>query len=102
MTDTNNALEAVYAALDQLNRQRPADRRLPKEPDTLLIGPDSRLDSLGLVTLIVAVEEQVEDRFGKHITLTDDRVLSPENGPMRSVETLAAYIESAVAEDGRG
>jgi acyl carrier protein len=99
MTDTSNALEAVYAALDQLNRQRPADRRLPKEPETRLIGPDGRLDSLGLVTFIVAVEEQVEDRFGKRLTLTDDRVLSSEDGPMHSVKTLAAFIEAAVGEE---
>ena len=102
MNDTNYALQAVYAALDQLNRRRPADRRLPKEPDTLLIGPEGRLDSLALVTFIVAVEEQIEDRFGRRISLTDDAVLSSDNGPMRSVGALALYLQAAIEENPHG
>lgn len=102
MSDTSNVLQAVYAALDQLNRQRPADRRLAKEPTTLLLGPEGQLDSLGLVTFIVAVEEQIEDLFGRRVSLTDDRILADDNGPMHSVETLATYIRATLGEDAHG
>ncbi len=102
MTDTSNTLEAVYAALDQLNRQRPSDRRLPRDPATLLIGPDGRLDSLGLVTFIVALEQQIEDRFGRAVPLTDPALLAADDGPMRSVGTLAAYLKERIGKGEHG
>ena len=60
--------------------------------ETILFGPSGLLDSMGLVTLIVEVEQALTDRFGMTLTLADDRAMSQRNSPFRSVGALAAYI----------
>ena len=56
------------------------------------------LDSLGLVNLIVSVEQNIEDEFHVVITIADDRALSQKHSPFRTVESLAEYIEILLKE----
>lgn len=64
--------------------------------DTQLFGDAGVLDSMGLVTLIVAVEQAVEDRFDKAVTLADEKALSQARSPYRSVLSLAEYTEQQI------
>jgi acyl carrier protein len=66
--------------------------------DQRLYGKDGALDSLGVVNLIVAVEEAVEDELGELITLADERAMSQKRSPFRSIETLVDYIAILVDE----
>jgi acyl carrier protein len=60
--------------------------------ETALFGPEGMLDSLGLVALIVDVEEAIAERSGVAITLGDDRAVSQRSSPFRTVGSLADYI----------
>lgn len=60
--------------------------------NTTLFGPGGLLDSMGLVTLIVEVEQALADRFALTMTLADDRAMSQRSSPFRTVGTLAEYI----------
>ena len=64
----------------------------------MIYGDSSQLDSLALVSLIVAVEQNIEDEFGISITLADERAMSQENSPFRSVRSLADYVETILKE----
>lgn len=70
--------------------QRPAPAEA--SPETALFGPEGILDSLGLVALIVDVEEAIAERTGVAITLGDDRAVSQRSSPFRTVGSLAEYI----------
>jgi len=59
--------------------------------DTRLFGDQGLLDSLALVSLVIAVEQGIEEQFGVSIELADDKALSQKNSPYRSIGTLAAY-----------
>ena len=59
--------------------------------DTELFGENGVLDSMGLVTLVVAVEQAIEDRFDRSVALADEKALSQANSPYRTVTTLADY-----------
>ena len=65
---------------------------------SVIYGDDSPLDSLALVNLVVAVEQNIEDEFNITIALADDRAMSLENSPFRSVNSLADYIETLLKE----
>ena len=95
-------LEAVYAGIDQLNRQNPDAKPVQKTLETPLYGSDSDLDSLGLINLVVAVEQNVEQRLHVPITLVDDRALSQEVSPFSNVAALVGYIEGLVRERQNG
>jgi hypothetical protein len=45
-----------------------------------------------LVSMIVAIEREVEDIFGVALTLADERALSMTVSPFRSIQSLANYI----------
>jgi acyl carrier protein len=64
----------------------------PLNEETHLIGRNGILDSLGLVNLIVDVEEEVNARFDLAISLVDDRAMSQKHSPFATIGRLADYI----------
>lgn len=66
--------------------------REPLGPETALLGRAAVLDSLGLVQLIIEVELQLAERYGLSVTLADERAMSQQRSPFRTVATLADYI----------
>jgi acyl carrier protein len=95
---TEQITEALYGAIDDVNRERPSDRQLAKSPDTALYGSASDLDSLGLVNFVVAAEQRIEAALGKSLVLADDRALAQDPSPFRSVGALAEYVEVLLRE----
>ena len=59
--------------------------------ETPLFGREGVLDSLGLVALVVAVEQAIEDEYGVSVSLADERALSEGKSPFRTVGALADY-----------
>lgn len=62
------------------------------DEETRLFGEKSGLDSMGLVALIVDLEEAVFTRFGKTVTIADERAMSRTNSPFRRVGTLVDHL----------
>ena len=54
-------------------------------------GTEGTLDSLGLVRLIVAVEQGIQDQLNATVALADQKALSQTRTPFRSVNTLADH-----------
>jgi len=69
--------------------------------ETRLFGGDSPLDSTALVSLVVEVEQQVNDECGTSIVLADDRAMSQKRSPFRSVGSLADYVLLLVSEQAK-
>jgi len=91
-------LDAIFSAIEELNRQLPADRKVARTPDLVIFGTAGEIDSLGFVTLIVAIEQKIEDDFGVTISLTDEKAMSGEGAPFRTIGTLAEYITAILQE----
>jgi len=90
-------LNLIYAAIDEVNPALPPDRQIEKSPETQLFGRGSRLDSLGLVNLVVATEARLMDS-GAAVSLADERAMSQKQSPFRTVETLCDYIATVLQE----
>jgi acyl carrier protein len=80
--------------------QESGDVDLPDRCDleTPLFGPDGILDSMGLVSLIVALEQALEREHTISVSLADEHALSQRRSPYRTVGTLAAYAVQAAVE----
>lgn len=91
--------ELVVAGLREVIVQK--KRPMPETLDaaTSLIGKQAVIDSLSLVTLIVDIEERIEEEYGVTLTLTDDRAMSQNNSPFRNVGVLVAYLEELIGEE---
>ena len=68
---------------------------------TRLFGPDSLLDSLSLVSLIIDVEQKIGDRYGINMAIADERAMSREKSPFRTIGTLAEYVQFLVEEKSK-
>jgi hypothetical protein len=102
MNTAQQILAAIYRAVDWINAELPPDRKLGKTPDTRLLGPQSVLDSLHLVSLLINIEREVEDTIGVALTLANERALSMKESPFRTIESLAGYVEVMISEAQNG
>lgn len=85
-------LQAIYAAIRRANALRPPDQQLACDEMTALYGPEGGLDSLGLVSLILDVEEAVNAQAGTSLVLADERAMSQRHNPFRHVRSLADFV----------
>ncbi len=88
--------QLVYDAIDEYNAS--ATRALGKTPDTVLFG-SSALDSLGLVQLIIALEQNLLDRTGRALALASDKAFSQVRSPFRDVGSLVAYLRLRLEQE---
>jgi D-alanine--poly(phosphoribitol) ligase subunit 2 len=94
----HKVIEVINKSIDELNNQVDCDLRLEKSINTALMGSGGKLDSLGLINLIIAIEQNIEDEFDTSITLADERAMSQEHSPFKTVGSLADYIEMLLEE----
>tara|TARA_Y100001980_G_C14434272_1_gene222018 strand:- start:402 stop:686 length:285 start_codon:yes stop_codon:yes gene_type:complete len=67
--------------------------------DTEIFGGNSKLDSLGLVTFLVSLEQKIEDAYGIQITIADEKAMSLTNSPFRTVGSLNDYLSRLIIKD---
>jgi hypothetical protein len=68
---------------------------------TRLVGRDAPLDSLGLVMVLASFEAGINDAFGTQIVLADERAMSMERSPFRSVSSLVEYACILLDQTGK-
>jgi acyl carrier protein len=82
----------ILQALENLNEEHPADRKLNVRPEMVLFGRNAELDSLSLVSLVVEVETLLNNRHGIDVVLADERAMARDVLPFTNVGTLRDYI----------
>jgi acyl carrier protein len=95
--DPQVILDIVLRALDSANASREAGQQLEVSPTAPIFGAASPLDSLGLVALLIDIEEAFANQ-GHTVVLSDDRALSQKRSPFRDVPSLVTYIEQLLLE----
>jgi acyl carrier protein len=89
----------VYAAVQSVNELRLPSEQLVCAEETILFGPGGGLDSLGLVSMVLEVEEAVNRRFGSNLVLADEHALARKRNPFRDVRSLVDYILGRLQEN---
>ena len=70
----------------------------PVNETTRIFGRDGHFDSMQLVSLLMEVEQRVNERYATAITIADDRAMSQEKSPFRTIGSLADYVDMLVGE----
>ena len=102
MPEFEKITQILFAVIDELNQLRPAEEHLDKSLETPLAGDSGRLDSAGLINLIVLAEQKTVEDLGMPILLTDERTMSQIHQVFRTIGTLADYINLQLNEKGDG
>jgi acyl carrier protein len=98
--DRTKILELVYASVDEVNQQLRRAQRLAKSEQTVISGEGGHLDSLGLVNLVFATEQKIEQELGVSLNLADGASLTPN--PFHTLGSLVDYIHSTQANKLNG
>jgi len=91
-------LQLVDQVIDELNLQLDRPIELTEGIRTRLFGRGGILDSLMLVSLIVALEQEIQDAFDVDVALMDERALSMTRSPYESVASLVDYACQLIRE----
>jgi acyl carrier protein len=98
MIARKDAYEIVLASLQEVFAQTGLAPPASVGEDTVLVGNEPVLDSLGVVQLIVEVEQRVEQNHGISVTLANDKAMSARNSPFRTVGVLADHVVATAQE----
>jgi len=60
--------------------------------ETVIVGPGAIIDSIGVISLIVDIEQRLELDFDVSVTLANDRAMSQRSSPFRNPAVLADHI----------
>jgi acetyltransferase-like isoleucine patch superfamily enzyme/acyl carrier protein len=82
----------VLRAVAELNQMLPDGSRLREDTSCALVQPQGPLDSLGVINLLVAVEDQVEAEFGRRPNLTEVSIAPEGSSPLSTVGSLAKFV----------
>jgi acyl carrier protein len=91
-------ISSLQEVLDMGNGTSPAVEDIGT--GTSLIGREAVLDSMGLVNLIVEIEQRLEEDYGVVVILADERAMSQKKSPFHSVGSLTDYICQLIQEQG--
>jgi acyl carrier protein len=91
MSDKARVESVVFRAIERVNELLPTGAGLERNGGEPLAGPGSRLDSMGMVNLIFAIEDEASRQFGVELNLMDARA-SGGSHPLETVGSLVDYL----------
>jgi acyl carrier protein len=90
--DKKNVLSLIYESIDDYNTVVEKEIRIKKTEDTLLFDPMGKLDSVGYITMSVAIEQKIEKELGITIALFEGNPDYPVENPLKSVSSTVDYL----------
>ncbi len=93
------ALDVVLSCLRNAMEQFGNGQEGAVGTDTVIVGQSAVLDSIGLVSLIVDIEQRLEADHGIAVTLASEKAMSQRSSPFRTCGVLAEHVCSIIAEE---
>jgi acyl carrier protein len=97
MLERKQALEVVLGCLRDAVEQSGGDVAAVGE-QTPIVGPGAVIDSIGVVSLIVDIEQRLEMDHQVSVTLASDKAMSQKNSPFRTAGVLADHVVATEKE----
>lgn len=93
--DYNTALQFIQDVFDSMQRSGMISEDISLNKNTVILGADSALDSLGFVTFISDLEDRLCDKLDREVYLVLNEIGDFNvNNPFLSADTIAQYIEN--------
>jgi acyl carrier protein len=93
-----NMVQVIHEALLQNPEVEILLNGAQRVEDINLVGEEGILDSLQLVSLIVEIEQELNDLYGGNISIVNDSAFSQSNSPFKTVRLFASYLDELIAE----
>ena len=90
MRNKEKFLEIIYKCAEELNKQLSEEGKITLEESTTLIGENSSLDSLGIVILMISIEEHIANT-GISVNIMDALTESDEP-PFETIGEMSLWL----------
>lgn len=87
----------VLRALKELGESTENEGLMNPNPTTRLFGKRGLLDSLGMINLILELEEALFEEYEVNIVIADEKALSQKRSPFKDVNSLVDYTITLLA-----
>jgi hypothetical protein len=91
-------VDLVYRTVDEVNEELDGEVKLEKNAETVLYGRGARIASMALVSFIVAVEDNLREAFGLSVTLANEKAMSMERSPFKTLGSMIDYVADVVGQ----
>ena len=88
--------QLLYIVIDETNNE--LNLEMEKSLDTCIIGPESQLDSLGVLSFVVELEKRIEDEFKVEVSLISDEFLNDDSDHMSSLKKIKIFLLNKISE----
>ena len=85
-------------AIKDLNEELQYESLKNIDANTGIFGDDDGIDSLSLAFLISQVEIKIDEELGQQVILADEKAMSMQNSPYRTVGSLVDFIVKRLEE----
>lgn len=99
MTENERIKSLLMECIREQGRQ--SGTPIAVDDHTPLIGPGSPLDSIGLIMVVTDFETRLNETFDAQVVLANERAMSMNHSPFRSVTALSEYARGLLAEAGK-
>ena len=97
----NDKIEkSIFKAIDEVNQQLLDEQSIEKKYETILTGNLTKVGSMSLISLIFAVEEEIENAFNINLNLLGEEHLAMQQDPFKTIETLINYVSDRLTQHG--
>jgi acyl carrier protein len=95
MSSKSNIEKVVFACVERLNEQLPAESRIKSDLQTVIVGDGASLDSLSMITLLIDIEDNVAAELGIKIKILEEGLAASEGGfRFATINQLVEWIHS--------
>lgn len=95
-TNKNAIIEIIFTSIKEVNENQPSDNRLKLKKDEFLVSDKSKIDSLGLITLLVNIEDKINKTYNVDLNLLEENFISDEKTPFQTIDNLAEWLHNNV------
>ena len=87
-------LKKIYESIDEHNILNPEEYQMSKSLVTPIMGNNSVLDSLGLLSFLVDLESKIKEQIDLRCNLVNEELISDNSKHYEDVQSILSYILS--------
>jgi hypothetical protein len=91
-------VEMMLELLQDVLDENDEGEGLKAAPEAPLVGPEAIVTSMSLVSFITDVELAIDETWNSELMLVNEKALSREKSPFRSIDALSDYVLELAAE----
>ena len=95
----DKVIKTILETINEYNDGLSKNEQISSDFGSSIYGGSSNLDSMGLVSFIVGLEQSIEDKFDQSISLADEKAMSQKSSPYQNINSLADYILKLLVKD---